>query len=106
MGCVDYSQLHRPRRTTADTTTNPVPLFCLLLMEVHMTTCTDHLDHGLLRVQEAARLLGLSRSMLYQLMDKGELPYVKFGKARRLNRQCLLEYVRRHVTGVVPAVQS
>jgi excisionase family DNA binding protein len=74
-----------------------------------MTTCTDHLDDGLLRVPEAARLLGLSRSMLYQLMDKGEMPYVKFGKARRINRQCLLEYVRRNVTGptqVVPAVQN
>jgi excisionase family DNA binding protein len=70
-----------------------------------MTTCTDHFDHGLLDVREAARLLGLSRSKLYQIMDKGELPYVKFGKARRLNRRCLLEYVRRNVTGGVPAVQ-
>ena len=71
-----------------------------------MTTCTNHLNHGLLDVREAARLLGLSRSKLYQIMDKGELPYVKFGKARRINRQCLLEYVRRNVTGPVPAAQG
>lgn len=38
----------------------------------------------LLRVTEVARYLNLSRSCVYQIMDRGELPYVKIGKSRRV----------------------
>jgi excisionase family DNA binding protein len=62
--------------------------------------CTDHLDEGLIRVTEAARKLGLSRSMVYQLMDRGELPYAKFGTSRRIPLRWLLDYARRQV--IVP----
>lgn len=44
----------------------------------------DLLSDGLARVPEATRFLGLGRSKLYELMDAGELPYCKFGKARRI----------------------
>jgi excisionase family DNA binding protein len=33
----------------------------------------------LVRVEEAARLLSLSRSMVYQLMDSGVLPSIRCG---------------------------
>jgi excisionase family DNA binding protein len=39
---------------------------------------------SLARVPEVARCLSLSRSKVYQMMDSGELKYVKLGKSRRL----------------------
>ncbi len=38
----------------------------------------------LLTVQVAAQRLALSRSMLYNLMERGDLAYVKIGRARRI----------------------
>jgi excisionase family DNA binding protein len=38
----------------------------------------------LLRTTEASRLLSISRSVLYQLMDSGEIRYVKIGRSRRV----------------------
>jgi excisionase family DNA binding protein len=51
---------------------------------------------GLVRVAEAARFLGLSRSKLYLMMDSGDLPYVKFGKCRRIPKGELTKLVDRH----------
>jgi excisionase family DNA binding protein len=42
------------------------------------------IDPLLVRVEEAARLLSLSRSMIYEMMNSGELPYVRCGTARRI----------------------
>ena len=33
---------------------------------------------------EVARLLNMSRSAIYQIMERGDLPYVKIGKSRRV----------------------
>lgn len=40
---------------------------------------------ALLTVKQAAKHLGLSRSTLYALMDRGELSYFQFGRARRID---------------------
>lgn len=45
---------------------------------------TDTRPTALCTVREAAKVLSVSRSKVYQLMDSGSLPYVKFGKSRRL----------------------
>lgn len=58
---------------------------------------------GLVRVSTATKYLSLSRSKLYAMMDAGELPYVKFGKARRIRRSDLCELVRQRA---VPAQQD
>lgn len=42
---------------------------------------------------DAARLLGVSRSMLYELLALGEIRSVKIGRARRIRRDALLAYV-------------
>jgi excisionase family DNA binding protein len=47
----------------------------------------------LVRVEEAARLLSLSRSTIYLLMDSGELPSVKHGSARRIPLAALKQWV-------------
>jgi excisionase family DNA binding protein len=46
---------------------------------------------GLDRVGEVARFLKLSVSTVYGFMDRGELPYVKFGKARRIPHRAVVE---------------
>ncbi len=40
----------------------------------------------LVNVETAARLLGISRSEAYQMVARGELPTVRFGRAVRVHR--------------------
>lgn len=48
-----------------------------------------------LKVPEVQRRLRLARSSVYALMDRGELAYVRFGRARRIPRSSLEEYIRK-----------
>lgn len=41
-------------------------------------------DRLLLRVEEAAELLGLSRAYVYELLGTGAIPSVKIGRSRRI----------------------
>ena len=41
-------------------------------------------NEGLERVSDAARVLGVSRSLIYKLLNAGELPSVKIGNSRRI----------------------
>jgi excisionase family DNA binding protein len=69
------------------------------VLPARATSCDNEglVSEGLCRVGEAARFLGVSRSTLYQLMDRGELPYVKLGKARRIPRNGLVELAAKSV---------
>ena len=44
-------------------------------------------------VDEAARLTGLSRDLLYDQMRRGKLPYVKIGRRRLITRQHLEQFL-------------
>jgi excisionase family DNA binding protein len=55
------------------------------------TTSADAV--GLRPVREVAAFLALSRSKVYQLMETGELPYVKLGKSRRVRWEDVLKLV-------------
>jgi excisionase family DNA binding protein len=48
-------------------------------------------------VDEAARLTGLSRDLLYDEMRRGNLPYVKVGRRRLITRHHLQQFL-----GVAP----
>ena len=48
----------------------------------------------LLRALDVARLLGLSRSQTYQMMADGRLPVVRIGRAVRVPKQALAEWIR------------
>ncbi|HZU60732.1 MAG TPA: helix-turn-helix domain-containing protein [Solirubrobacteraceae bacterium] len=50
----------------------------------------------LLRVEEAARLLRIGRSKLYQLLARGELPVVRIGRSVRIPRRALEEWIEAH----------
>lgn len=51
----------------------------------------------LVRVEEAARILSLSRSTIYEMMDAGELPSVRHGMARRIPVAALREWVQQQI---------
>ncbi|MEZ5743187.1 MAG: helix-turn-helix domain-containing protein [Sphingomonadaceae bacterium] len=47
------------------------------------------------RINEAARMIGVGRTKLYELLSSGELETVKIGKATRVTTASLHELVRR-----------
>ncbi len=51
-------------------------------------------DERLLTVQQAAALLRISRSGLYRLMQRGELPSVHLGRAVRLRASDVQAFIR------------
>jgi excisionase family DNA binding protein len=61
---------------------------------------------SLARVAEVAAFLKLSRSKLYQMMDSGELPYVKLGKSRRLRWSDVSALVEENTVGRDGAVRE
>jgi excisionase family DNA binding protein len=64
-----------------------------------MSTATFSPDSRLVRVTEVARHLSLSRSAVYGLMDKGNLPFVKIGKCRRVPLEAVEKLVRDSTIG-------
>jgi excisionase family DNA binding protein len=58
----------------------------------------------LLRVPEAARILGIGTTKIYELMAAGEIEYVKLGTmSRRIPRGAVDDFVARLRGGHVPA---
>jgi len=47
------------------------------------------------RINDAARMIGVGRTKLYELIATGELETVKIGKATRITTASLRELVRR-----------
>lgn len=56
----------------------------------------EMLEPLLVRVDVAARLLSVGRTTVYELMDTGQLPFVKIGTARRIPTQALKAWVEEH----------
>ncbi len=50
----------------------------------------------LYRFPEAAQLLGLGRSTVYELVQRGELPVVRVGRAVRIAAEDLQAWVAAH----------
>jgi excisionase family DNA binding protein len=53
------------------------------------------MDQLLMRAEEVGRALGLGRSKAYELMTSGQLPVVRVGRALRVPRSALEEWVRK-----------
>jgi excisionase family DNA binding protein len=51
----------------------------------------------LLKVEEAARLASLGRSTMFQLIAEGEIPAVRVGRAVRLRRTDLEDWISKRV---------
>jgi len=54
---------------------------------------------GMCTVAYAAEFLSLSKSMIYLLMERGELTYAKFGKSRRIPRKALISLANQNTVG-------
>ena len=70
-----------------------------LHVKQHPNECEALVTAGLLTVVKAAEFLSISRSKLYELMDNGELPFVKIGRSRRIPRQAVVELAARGLQG-------
>ena len=61
------------------------------------------MDQLLLRPEEAARVLGIGRSKVYELLAAGELPVVRIGRATRIPAAALQRWVdARTLAGAEP----
>ena len=49
----------------------------------------------LIKIDGAAQLLGCSRSQVYTLVARGEIPYVRLGKCIRFSREMLQEWLKQ-----------
>lgn len=58
-------------------------------------TALPPLDPICVRVNEAARMIGVGRTKLYELIAAGEIETVKLGKATRITTASLHDLVRR-----------
>jgi len=52
----------------------------------------------LLTIPEAAQVLRVSRSILYQLVQAGEVAAIKIGRSRRIPMVALEQFVRARLT--------
>lgn len=52
----------------------------------------------LLRVSEAASMLAVSRSKMYELIAEGEIPYVKLGSAIRIPSEPLVSWIAQNTS--------
>jgi len=71
-------------------------------------TAVPAADALLLRVEEAAPLLRLSRTEVFALIKKGELASIKIGRRRRIPRQALDDYIAAQLAqpGAIDGTQA
>lgn len=66
----------------------------------HRSTRRRYTDNGeLLRPNEVQRLLRVGRSKVYEMIARGELPVVRIGRAVRIPRHALDEWIAERTTG-------
>ncbi len=64
-----------------------------------MITSVDELDEGLLTVKEAAKLLRISVTTAYSIMGRGELQFLRIGRARRIPKAAIRDFIKRNLKG-------
>lgn len=62
----------------------------------HEYVATDRV-RMLLRPREAAELLGVGRTTVYELMRLGELPAIHIGRSVRIPAKAITEFIERRV---------
>ncbi|HUK33224.1 MAG TPA: helix-turn-helix domain-containing protein [Vicinamibacterales bacterium] len=65
-----------------------------LVLDEPLVGDTD--DLTLLRAPEVAHLLGLSRAQIYAMMSGGALPTIRIGRAIRVPKHALADWIRQH----------
>ena len=62
--------------------------------------------HEILTVAEAAELLRISRSAVYTLSKRGELPAQKVGRHWRFHRATLIDWIARQASSESGSIRS
>ena len=57
----------------------------------------------LLKPSEVMKLLGIGRSLTYELIASGDLPSVKVGRCVRVSRAALVRWISERETGRIGA---
>ena len=52
------------------------------------------MDRQLLKVEEAAEALGISRSQLYQMLARGDVASLTIGRSRRVPADAVRDFIR------------
>jgi excisionase family DNA binding protein len=65
-------------------------------------TATPQVEPLLVRVEEAARILSLSRSTIYEMLDRGEISSIRCGAARRIPMAALRAWVDQQLAHDIP----
>jgi excisionase family DNA binding protein len=67
-----------------------------------MNTSTSHdlVTEGLQRISDTARFLGVSRSLVYRLINSGVLPTVRIGRSRRIPIRAVREWTASNLHSV------
>ena len=69
-------------------------------MMVENTLQPEHVRFPkLLKVQEVADILNISRSMAYKLVQQGVVPSLRLGSAVRVNLDDLKQFIRMNTAG-------
>ena len=68
------------------------------------TAATTGVPPLLLSVNEAARVLQIGRSKLYELLAAGELPVVRIGRSVRIPTAALEQWVQRRTSAPLATV--
>lgn len=66
----------------------------------HIDQAADGPPNMLLRVEEVARVLSLSRSKVFLMIAEGELPVLRFGRAVRVSRRELERWIEARTVRV------
>lgn len=72
---------------------------------MNTSTNTELLADGLERISQSARFLGVSRSLVYRLINAGVLPSVRIGRNRRIPIRAVRELASDNLV-VLPSVTN
>lgn len=70
-----------------------------------MNTTMNHeiVTEGLQRISDTARFLGISRSLVYRLINSGVLPTVRIGRSRRIPIRAVHELAATNLVCASPS---
>lgn len=57
------------------------------------------MDKLIVSVPEAAELLGISDDLVYELTQRGDLPYIRLGRRKVIPRKAIESLVEQAITG-------
>ena len=74
----------------------------------HLLKKENLVEDGLVSLTNAMAFLSVGRSTLYELMDKGFLPYAKIGRSRRIPKRALIQLAQATLKGgnAMPTIEE